>query len=99
MGDQKIQESELDVKIEELMLRVPDLRKQLQKGPKRRTDDAANSKWLFPMEAFPREEQAEMWQRCLENLREAIERLAFQMVTPREEYPKEPADTRSWAKG
>ena len=97
MGDQKIKEPELDLKIEELMLRVPDLRKQLQKGPKRRTDDAANSKWLFPTEAFPQKE-VEKWKRCTENLREAIERLAFQMVTPREEYPKESIDARSWVK-
>ena len=94
MGDQKIKETDLDDKIEKLMARVPDLRTQLQKGPKHRTGDPANSKWLFPMEAFPQEEE-ERWQRCTENLREAIERLAFQMVAPREEYPKESVVARS----
>ena len=98
MGDQKIKESDLDDKIEELMVRVPDLRTQLQKGPKHRIGNPANSKWLFPMEAFPQEEE-EKWQRCTENLREAIERLAFQMVAPREECPKEFFVARSWAKG
>ena len=94
MGDQKINELELDDKIQELMLRVPDFRKQLQRGPKHRTGDALKSKWLFPLEAFPQKEVKE-WQRCTEDLREAIERLAFQMVTPREEYPQELADTCS----
>ncbi|CAK9068070.1 Protein NLRC3, partial [Durusdinium trenchii] len=84
MGNQKIKESELQKRVEGLLQRVPQLKQQLQPGP--RLSDESRCSWLFPVENKPTKENVEHW---IAPLRERIQKIALQLVTPRDVWSDE----------